>query len=126
MVCRRQWRGRTGSTWNPLPFTRSAICSGLGHSALGETELRDGGRRVLAAEAVMFPVAFSAGSITGRTLRADDIAGISDIYPPNIYKRERGSISGRVTKRVTGGARRACRRVQPADRQTGRRVLIER
>ena len=75
---------------------------GLGHSALGETELRNGGRRVLAAEAVMFPVAFSAGSITGRTLRADDIAGISDIYPSNIYKRERGSISGRVTKGSQG------------------------
>ena len=75
---------------------------GLGHSALGETELRDGGRRVLAAEAVMFPVAFSAGSIAGRTLRADDIAGISDIYPSSIYNRERGSISGRITKGSQG------------------------
>src|SRR5690606_31263337 len=35
---------------------------GLGHSALGETELRSGGRRVIAAEAVMFPVAFSGGT----------------------------------------------------------------
>jgi hypothetical protein len=71
---------------------------GLGHSALGETELRSGGRRVIAAEAVMFPVAFSAGSTVGRTLRADDIAGISDIYPNTTFRRERGSISGRVTK----------------------------
>ena len=75
---------------------------GLGHSALGETELRNGGRRVLAAEAVMFPVAFSAGSIAGRTLRADDIAGISDIYPSGLYRSERGSISGRVTKGSQG------------------------
>ncbi len=75
---------------------------GLGHSALGETELRDGGRRVLAAEAVMFPVAFSAGSIAGRTLRADDIAGISDIYPSSLYRSDRGSISGRVTKGSQG------------------------
>ena len=75
---------------------------GLGHSALGETELRPGGRRVLAAEAVMFPVAFSAGSTAGRTLRADDIAGISDIYPSSVYRRERGSISGRVTKSSQG------------------------
>lgn len=75
---------------------------GLGHSAIGETELRSGGRRVLAAEAVMFPVAFSAGSIVGRTLRADDIAGISDIYPSSTYRRERGSISGRVTKSARG------------------------
>ena len=56
--------------------------SGLGHSALGETELREGGgRRVIASEAVMFPIAFSAGSIAGRTLKADDVAGISDLYP---------------------------------------------
>jgi hypothetical protein len=71
---------------------------GLGHSALGETEVRPGGRRVLAAEAAMFPIAFSSGSIEGRTLREDDIAGISDIYPGEIYREERGSISGRVTK----------------------------
>lgn len=75
---------------------------GLGHSAIGETELRSGGRRVLAAEAVMFPIAFSTGSIAGRTLRPDDIAGISEIYPSNAYRRERGSISGRVTKGSQG------------------------
>jgi hypothetical protein len=75
---------------------------GLGHSALGETELRSGGRSVLAAEAVMFPVAFSAGSVSGRTLRADDIAGISEIYPSNVYRRDRGSISGRITKGSQG------------------------
>ena len=75
---------------------------GLGHSALGETELRDGGRRVLAAEAVMFPIAFSVGSVIGRTLRADDIAGLSDTYPNTAFRRERGSISGRVTKGGSG------------------------
>jgi hypothetical protein len=73
--------------------------SGLGHSALGETELRDGGgRRVLAAEAVMFPIAFAAGSIAGRTLKADDIAGISDLYPAAGFEGSTGSMSGRVTK----------------------------
>ena len=72
--------------------------SGLGHSALGETELREtGGRRVLSAEAVMFPIAFAPGSITGRTLKADDIAGISDIYPDGDFDRK-GSVSGRVLK----------------------------
>lgn len=71
---------------------------GLGHSALGETVLASGGRRVIAAESAMFPIAFSTGSIVGRTLRADDIAGISDIYPNTQFRRERGSISGRVTK----------------------------
>lgn len=75
---------------------------GLGHSALGETEVRSGGRAVLGAESVMFPIAFSSGSIVGRTLREDDRAGVSDIYANETYRRERGSISGRVTKNGTG------------------------
>lgn len=73
--------------------------SGLGHSALGETELRaEGGRRVLGAEAVMFPIAFPAGNTSARSLRADDIAGISDLYPDAGFDEATGSISGRVTK----------------------------
>jgi hypothetical protein len=75
---------------------------GLSHSALGETELRAGGRRVLGAEAVMFPVAFTAGDISDRTLRADDIAGISDIYGNQTFQRRTGSISGKVTKNGRG------------------------
>ncbi|HEX3702339.1 MAG TPA: matrixin family metalloprotease [Vicinamibacterales bacterium] len=72
--------------------------SGLGHSAIGETELLpDGGRRVTAAEAVMFPIAFPPGTITGRDLKADDIAGISDLYPDGDFSSTTGSISGRVT-----------------------------
>jgi len=73
--------------------------SGLGHSALGETELREGGgRRVVAAGAVMFPIAFAAGSVEQRTLKADDIAGISDLYPDGGFGAALGSISGRVTR----------------------------
>jgi hypothetical protein len=75
---------------------------GLGHSALGETELIAGGRRVLGAEAVMFPIAFSAGSINDRTLKADDIAGITDLYPTTASRRTRGSITGKVTKNGAG------------------------
>jgi hypothetical protein len=75
---------------------------GLAHSALGETEVRPGGRRVLAAEAVMFPVAFSAGTIEGRAIKADDIAGISDIYPSDEFRRNTGSVSGRVTRSSRG------------------------
>lgn len=76
---------------------------GLGHSALGETELRaGGGRRVIAAGAVMFPIAFSAGNIEGRTLRPDDIAGVSDIYPGPDFRSRTGTISGRVTKNGAG------------------------
>jgi hypothetical protein len=73
--------------------------SGLGHSALGETELREGGgRRVLAAEAVMFPIAFASGSIAGRALKTDDVTGITDLYPDADFARTSGSLSGRVTK----------------------------
>ena len=75
---------------------------GLAHSALGETELRSGGRRVIAAEAVMFPIAYATGNISGRTLKADDIAGIGDIYPAASFTRDTGSISGKVTKGVKG------------------------
>ena len=75
---------------------------GLSHSALGETEQVPGGRRVIAAEAVMFPIAFSRGNIAGRTLRADDIAGISDIYGTTEFTRDFGSIAGRVTKAGRG------------------------
>ena len=75
---------------------------GLGHSALGETEMIAGGRRVLGAESVMFPIAFAAGSIHDRTLKEDDIAGITDIYPSMQSRRTRGSISGKVTKNGAG------------------------
>ncbi len=75
---------------------------GLSHSALGETELISDGRRVIAAESVMFPIAFSRGNTADRTLKADDIAGISDIYGTNTFTRGFGSISGRVTKNGRG------------------------
>ena len=75
---------------------------GLSHSALGETELVAGGRRVLGAESVMFPIAFSPGDINDRTLKADDIAGISDIYGNQTFQRQTGSVSGTVTKNGKG------------------------
>jgi len=72
---------------------------GLGHSALGETELRpSGGRRVVASGAVMFPVAMAPGNIDGRDLRPDDVAGVSDLYPDGSVSQQTGSISGRVRK----------------------------
>ncbi len=69
---------------------------GLGHSAIGETELTNGRRRVIAKQAVMFPIAFPTGTISDRQLKADDIAGGSDIYPEGNTARQHGSISGRV------------------------------
>jgi hypothetical protein len=76
--------------------------SGLGHSALGETELTSGGRRVLSAASVMFPIALGAGDISMRTLRPDDIAGISDLYPDAGFNDTTGSVSGKVTKNGAG------------------------
>jgi hypothetical protein len=49
----------------------------------------------------MFPIAFTAGTVN-RTPRADDIAGISDIYGNDAFRRSTGSITGRVTKNGTG------------------------
>ena len=72
---------------------------GLGHSALGETELTGGGgRRVIASGAVMFPIALTAGAIADRVLQPDDIAGISDLYPAPGQIESTGSIVGRVLR----------------------------
>lgn len=76
---------------------------GLGHSALGETELRaGGGRRVIAAEAVMFPIAFAPGNVTDRRPRADDVAGLSELYPKTGFTGQSGTVSGHVTKNGQG------------------------
>jgi len=76
--------------------------SGLGHSMIGETEVRTNGRSVTASEAVMFPIAFGAGNVSARTPRADDVAGLSDLYPDGGFPDDTGSISGRVTKNGAG------------------------
>ncbi len=76
--------------------------SGLGHSAIGETEISLTGRRVLAAESTMFPLAYGSGSTLHRSLRADDVAAISDVYPDGDFDDATGSISGRVTKNGAG------------------------
>jgi hypothetical protein len=70
---------------------------GLGHSALGETELLDTDRRRLIGKgAVMFPIAFPPGNVADRVLATDDVAGVSDIYPTPGLNRETGSVVGRV------------------------------
>ena len=76
--------------------------SGLGHSLLGETELTSGRRRVVASESVMFPIAFSPGAVADRALRADDIAGISDLYPDANFRARTGSVGGTITKNGRG------------------------
>ena len=63
---------------------------GLSHSALGETELIGGGRRVVAAEAVMFPIAFTRGNIIDRSLKADE----SPASPTSTARRRSRDSSG--------------------------------
>jgi hypothetical protein len=75
--------------------------SGLGHSAIGETEVGSQGRKMISSGTVMFPIALGPGNISLRGLQADDVAGISDIYPSDDFKRTTGSASGRIT---SGGA----------------------
>jgi hypothetical protein len=50
----------------------------------------------------MFPIAYPSGNIEDRSLEADDIAGVSDIYSTTTFNRETGSISGRVTENGRG------------------------
>jgi hypothetical protein len=70
---------------------------GLGHSALGETELlATGSRRVLATASVMFPIAFGRGNTADRVLQPDDVAGASHLYPADGFAATTGSIQGRV------------------------------
>jgi hypothetical protein len=75
---------------------------GLGHSALGETDLTPVGRIVIAKEAVMFPIAFPPGTILDRTVQQDDRAGLESIYGTSSFAHETGAIAGRVTLNGTG------------------------
>jgi hypothetical protein len=76
---------------------------GLGHSAIGETEMRpEGGRRVLGSGAVMFPIALGRGVTRDRELLPDDIAAVSDLYPEADFRRNTGVASGRVTRGGSG------------------------
>lgn len=70
---------------------------GLGHSALGETQLTPVGRVVIAKQAVMFPIAFPAGTTIDRSLQQDDKAGIESVYGTPMFEQQTGSIAGRVT-----------------------------
>jgi hypothetical protein len=74
---------------------------GLGHSAIGETEMTAGGRRVIGSGAVMFPIAFAAGSIIDRELQPDDRAAIADLYR-GAGTAPMSSISGTVTRNGGG------------------------
>jgi hypothetical protein len=100
----------TSAAGDPTRFDLQSVATheighflGLGHSALGETELRPtGGRRVVASGAVMFPISFGAGVTFDRELQPDDIAGVSDLYPDGSFRQDTGAARGRVTKNGVG------------------------
>ena len=70
---------------------------GLGHSLLGETEMQaGGGRRVIAAASVMFPIAFGRDNTIDRELQPDDVAGVSVTYPAGDFAQDTGQMQGRV------------------------------
>ena len=100
---------------------------GLGHSALGETEMQaTGGRRVIAAGSVMFPIAFGRGVTLGRTLQPDDVAGVSVSYPDGDFARATGPGAGPRAPRRRGlfGAHVAAFNLE--DRHARRRLRAER
>ena len=97
---------------------------GLGHSALGETEVEPGGgRRLIAAGSVMFPIAFSAGDTTSPDAETRrhrrDLGHLPCVRLPLGDRID----PGHRDEERPGPVRRARDRHEPADRRHGGRLL---
>lgn len=75
---------------------------GLGHSHTGVMETTGERRRLVEGSAILFPFAYPVGSILGRTPVADDITGVSALYPAGGFTSSTGILSGSVLKSGTG------------------------
>jgi hypothetical protein len=75
---------------------------GLDHSHVGVTQTTGFRRRPVPGSAIMYPFSFGPGTVTGRTLTDDDVAGLSILYPVSSFRASTGSLSGRVTKGGSG------------------------
>ena len=98
---------------------------GLGHSAIGETEIRRRAAVALGSGAVMFPISLGRGSIVDRVLQPDDIAGVSDLYPDDNFENSTGGCAD-VRAGHRAGQRRTRNRLQSAHAGIDRRLCAGR
>ena len=121
------WSVSAGGETGRLRFESIALHEighffGLGHSALGETEVVGTGRRRAGRRGGDVPDCLlrRATSATARCAPTTSRASRISIRPR--LSPERGSIGGRVTEEWPGRVRRARCRVQPGDAQARRRT----
>ena len=107
----RRAGGQTGRyDLESIARARDRPLHGLGHSALGETEVIAGGRRVLGAEAVMFPIAFAAGNIrTARSRPTTSPASPTSIRPARSRRTPAASAAGSPRTAAACSARTSSR-----------------
>ena len=125
LVRRRGGRGRIATTSSRSRCTKSGTCTASAHSVLGETELIGGGRRVIGAEAVMFPIAFTRAASRPHAPGRRHRRHLRHLRRRHVPRRHREHQRAGDQERQRR-ARRARRRLQPEDRQARRRLHADR